>query len=369
MSELSWGPFLAVGGGFGLFLVSYALSVNLVPWVRTNAVRLGLLDLPGARKVHRVPTPLGGGIAVFVATNVPIVGGLVVAWLLRDGAPDWVPALLARHLPGLLSKASSVLVIVGGGVVLFALGLVDDRTGLGPRIKLAVQVAVALSVALLGVRVSLFVEAPWFGVLVTVGWVVLVTNSFNLLDNMDGLTSGVALIAALLFFWVAVQTGQWFVACYLLVLAGATAGFLRHNFPPATIFLGDAGSLFIGYQISILTVVSTFYESRYTVFPVALPILILAVPLFDTASVVWIRWREGRPIFVGDKKHLSHRFVEAGMSPTEAVLVIYLLTLAAGIGAVILYRTDTIGAGLLLLQLLVLLAVVGLLERAGRRPG
>ncbi len=368
MNEGDWLPYAVLGGGLGLFLLAYGISVLAVPIVRRMAPRIGLVDRPGHRKIHESTMPKGGGIAVWLGTTLPVLGGLALAWALeRSGLPEWVPAAVGRHVPGIVVSAPTVLAIVAGGSVLFVLGLIDDWLGLGPRTKLAAEVAVGVALALVGVRATLFAPAPWFGAALSVGWIVLITNSFNLLDNMDGLSSGVALIAGLLFFWVTVQTGQWFVSSWLLVFAGATAGFLRHNFPPASIFLGDAGSLFVGYQLSVLTIVSTFYTPTYTFFPVALPLLVLAVPLFDTATVVWIRWREGRPIFVGDKKHLSHRLVEMGLSRKEAVLVIYLLTFVAGLGALILYHTDAVGAAILLTQLLTILTLVGLLERGGRR--
>ncbi|MBI4612209.1 MAG: undecaprenyl/decaprenyl-phosphate alpha-N-acetylglucosaminyl 1-phosphate transferase [Planctomycetes bacterium] len=358
----------AIGGGLGLFALSFAIATVLVRLVRARAISWGLVDRPGDRKIHEAPMPKGGGIAVYLAAALPIALGLGAGWIFYHHTPDWVPQELAVHLPGLVGAAPTVLAILAGGAAILVLGLVDDLRGLGPWPKLAVETLVALMIVLVGIRASLFVRAHWFGGAATVIWIVLITNSFNLLDNMDGLSTGVAFVAGVLFFWATVQTGQWFVSSYLLVFLGSLAGFLRHNFPPATIFLGDAGSLYIGYQLAVLTVASSFYEPAYEFYPVALPVLVLVVPLFDTGRVVWIRWREKRPIFQGDTRHLSHRLVDLGMSRKEAVLVIYLLTLATGLGSLVLYHVKSDrGAGFLLAQLAAILALVVLLVRPGGR--
>jgi UDP-GlcNAc:undecaprenyl-phosphate GlcNAc-1-phosphate transferase len=194
-----------------------------------------------------------------------------------------------------------------------------------------------------------------------------VTNAFNLLDHMDGLSSGVALLAGAAFLVVALQTGQGFMAAMIVPLLGACAGFLLFNFPPAKIFLGDAGSLFIGFWMSCLTISFTFYDAHYRLYTYVVPLAVLAVPLFDTSSVLVIRLLRRKPLFEGDTNHLAHRLTALGLSRRGAVLTVYALTLATGISAVLLYFVTERGALLILVQVLLTFGIITLLEAAGRR--
>ena len=172
-------------------------------------------------------------------------------------------------------------------------------------------------------------------VVVTLLWIVGMTNAFNLLDNMDGLSAGVALVASAVFLVNAWVLGEFFISLLLLAFIGSLLGFLFYNYNPASVFLGDCGSLFIGYVIASLTLLERYVShASSTLFPVLMPVLVLAVPIMDTATVILIRLREGRPIYVGDRRHLSHRLVALGFSPRTAVLFIYLVTLSLGLGAV-----------------------------------
>jgi UDP-GlcNAc:undecaprenyl-phosphate GlcNAc-1-phosphate transferase len=202
---------------------------------------------------------------------------------------------------------------------------------------------------------------------ITVLWIVGVTNAMNLLDHMDGLASGIGLLVSIAFGLIALQTGQLFLAGALAALAGACAGFLFFNFPPAKIFLGDAGSYFIGYWLAILTVSFTFYESGRPVYAYSVPFVILAVPLFDITRVIFIRIRNRRPIFRGDQNHFAHRLTGLGMSTRRAVLTIYALTAVTGLAAVLLYQINETGAAIVLSQLLLVFAIITLLEVSGRR--
>ena len=251
------------------------------------------------------------------------------------------------------------------------MGLVDDRKGLGWRLRLGVQVGLAAVLAASGVRVTLFGLGPYFGGLVTVLWVVGLTNAFNFLDNMDGLAAGVGLIAALLFAGAQVAVGSLFVPGVLLGLVGALGGFLVHNRYPARLFMGDAGSNFLGFLLGALTVAGTYYRYDRPVSPysVLAPLLVMAVPLYDTASVILIRLREGRSPFLGDRRHFSHRLVERGLTPRQAVRTIDLVTLAGGLGALLLHRLDAVGAAVVVAQTVCLLGLVAILEVSRRhRP-
>ncbi len=352
----------------GLFALSFLITADLVPWIIRLARRTGFMDLPGPRKIHSEPMPYGGGLAVAAGVLVPVLGGVLGAWLHREfGWFSSFPRLLTFHVPGVFLRLPTLLVYVLGSLVMLCLGLADDRHRLSPARKLLVQTIVAVGVALGGERLELFDGGTVPSVVVTVLWIVGVTNAFNLLDHMDGLSGGVAAVAGAAFLIVALQTGQIFIAALIVPLLGACAGFLVFNFPPAKIFLGDAGSLFIGFWLSCLTISSTFYEEKYALYTYAVPLAVLAVPLFDTGCVFLIRLRNRRPLFQGDTNHLAHRLVALGMSRRGAVLAIYALTLYAGLSAVLLYYVDPAGAWIVLSQLLLTFGIMTLIEAAGRR--
>jgi UDP-GlcNAc:undecaprenyl-phosphate/decaprenyl-phosphate GlcNAc-1-phosphate transferase len=216
--------------------------------------------------------------------------------------------------------------------------------------KVAGQVLAALVIVAADVRTS-FMPFEWMNTLVTVLWVVGVTNAFNLLDNMDGLSAGVAFVASGTLLINAWLLGEFFISLLLVAFMGSLLGFLVYNWSPASIFLGDCGSLFIGYVMASLTLLERYvsHASSYY-FAVLMPVLVLAVPLLDTATVMVIRIREGRPIYVGDSRHLSHRLVSLGLTQRGAVLVIYLITFCLGLGAVSLADASPVETLLVLLQ-------------------
>ena len=339
-----------------LFVVSFLLTANLIPWVSRLARRRGFLDLPGSRKIHAEPIPYGGGLAV--------AGGLLVTALI---ACLWAPQEILPE-GTVADRATTLAVYAMGSLVILALGLVDDRRGLSAGYKLSVQAIVATGVAIGGERLELFDRGEFLETLVTILWILAVTNAFNLLDHLDGLSAGVAAISGVALLIVALQTGQTLLAALLVPLLGACAGFLVFNFPPARIFLGDAGSLFIGFWLSCLTISFTFYseEARYPLYTYFVPLAVLAVPLFDTSSVVLIRLSRGRPIFEADTNHLAHRLVAMGLSRRRALLAVYVLTLYAGLSAVLLYHVNQTGAIIVLSQLLLTFGIITLLEISGR---
>lgn len=354
--------------GYGL-----VLSALLTSLMRRVAPRLGLIDQPNARKVHVVPTPLGGGLAIAGGVLIPLATAQLAVWAAsRSLLPaGWIPAELSRHLAGVTFRSGQLWTIVLAGVVISVLGLIDDRRALGWQVKLFVQFAVAAGLVAAGVRATLFVHVPWIGWIVTALWIVVLTNAFNFLDNMDGLSAGIGLISATMFS-VIMLTGtaepHWFVAGFLLLVAGSLGGFLFHNWPPARIFMGDTGSCLIGLWLACMTVVGTFYDYGRTGTHVILaPLCVLAVPLYDFCSVVLIRLSQGRSPFHADKCHFSHRLVDLGMSRKQAVLTIHLVTLTTGLGGLLLYQVQGWPAALLVMLLVVcLLAVIAILERAGR---
>jgi UDP-GlcNAc:undecaprenyl-phosphate GlcNAc-1-phosphate transferase len=267
-------------------------------------------------------------------------------------------------------------VLLAAATVLMGLGLADDRRGLDWRLRLAVQTAVAAAVVCgRGWQATAFVELPWLMAGLSVLWIVALVNSFNMLDNMDGLSAGVASIVAAVLAAIVLwsprleSTGpQLFVGGFLLVLVGALLGFLWHNRPPAKLFMGDAGSYFIGFCIGVITLLATFANygggMRHTIFA---PLCVLAIPLYDLSTVLLIRWREGRNPFQGDTSHLSHRLVDLGFSKATAVLTVYLMTATCGLAGLLLPRLDAVGAVLDLLLVACVLAVIAVIELTARR--
>ena len=353
----------SIAAGVLLALAAFVLSVALCGLVRAVAPRVGLVDRPGGRKAHHRPTPLGGGVAIWLTMVLVLsVGGLVLIF-----GRTALPAGLAVHAGGARERAGELAAIFGLATLIMLMGLADDRFGLGWALRLVVQIGLASALLLAGAKITLFPpfsEHPIFTNVLTVLWVVGLTNSFNFLDNMDGLAAGVGLIAAALFAGALWAVGGLFVPAVLMALVGALAGFLVHNASPARLFMGDAGSNFLGFLLGGMTVVGTFAKGPSSDFAVLTPLVVMAVPLYDTASVILIRLREGRSPFKPDRSHFSHRLVDRGLTPKRAVWTIYLVTLAGGLGALLLHRPglDATEAAVVLAQTACLLGVVAVLE-------
>lgn len=343
--------------------------------MRRLAPKWGLMDHPAARKVHVVPTPLGGGIGIWLGVVLPLLGGLAVAWSLPfvPALRDLLPTEIVPHLDGVKYRSGQLWAILAGGTVLSVMGLFDDWKSLPWQPRLLVQFLVACGLVFgAGIHATVFTSVPFVGAAFTVVWILVLINSFNFLDNMDGLSAGIGLIAASLFGWImltATSQPRWLVGGGLLILAGSLLGFLFHNRPPAKIFMGDTGSYFIGLMLACLTVQGTFFEYGGVGTHVILaPLCILAVPLYDICSVILIRISQGRSPFQPDKSHFSHRLVEMGLSKPAAVATIHLTTLMTGLAGLLLYQVDNwYAASLVFGLILCVLAVIAILETAGRQ--
>ncbi len=346
---------------------SLILSLALTFIVRSWARRSGFVDKPGGHKGHKKPIALGGGIAIFLTVAIPLLCGTLLArWALASGNQSWIPELIQPHLSGISDKLPLLLAILGGALILHVMGLIDDVYALGPWGKLAIQFGVAFSlVTFFKIR-----AAEALGVIpsiaITTFWIVLIVNAFNFLDNMDGLSAGVAAIAGSIFACSAMASDQIFVPVMAWILVGAVLGFLAYNFNPASVFMGDAGSMVIGYFLAILTVLTTYYDPDRQLQPlgVLVPIVVLAVPLYDVTSVVIHRLRAGDSPFCGDQRHFSHRLVNRGMSVRAAVLTIYLATAATSISAIILPRASWQMACLIFSQCICIVLIIAVLEHA-----
>lgn len=356
------------------FVPAFAVAVLVTGLMRRLAPRWGLIDKPAARKVHTDPTPLGGGIGIYCGFVAPIAIAIVAALSLRElpAPPGWLPREIWLLLPGVLERTREIWMLIGAGTLLAAAGLLDDLRAIPWQPRMVLQFAIAAALVAGGIRGTLFVDHPWIGAALTVMWIVGLINSMNFLDNMDGLSSGIGFIAACIFALIMLtQTGEprILVGGALLVLAGSLAGFFVHNRTPAKIFMGDSGSMLIGMLLATLTVLGTFYDPRLPSRHVILaPLCVLAVPLYDTATVLWIRLREGRSPFQPDKCHFSHRLVDMGLSRRGAVRTVHLCTLTTGLGGLLLYRVPGwTGAAIIVSLVLCVLAIIGVLETAGRR--
>ena len=368
-----------------LLLIPIAFAISLITtwFVRALSLRAGAIDtaaMPGQIKEQR-PIPNTGGVGIVAGIVLPIVGMMLVATVLgedfaRAVLPEVQADRIARHLPGLRDKIPLGLGFLGSVLVIHIVGVIDDRRPLGPLVKLAVMVVPPLLIAVFSdTRLLTLLDAYPGGyalsVAVTVLWFVAVTNAMNFIDNMDGLSGGVAMIAAGCFLAAALMSAQLFVSAVLALTAGACAGFLIFNFPPARIFMGDGGSLVLGFVLAFLTTRTTYTGESPTGEPLAggwyavfMPLVVLAIPLYDMLTVTVIRLRQGRSPMVGDMQHLSHRLVKRGLSRRAAVLVIWGMTAATGIGGIALGSLAPWQAVLVGLQTGVLLAVLAAFEFA-----
>ncbi len=351
------------------FTVAYLATALMRRW----APAMGLIDQPAARKVHVEPTPLGGGLGIYAGVIVPLLGAVLLAWIVvkMESPPSWLPAEIAVHLDGVLYRAGKLWAILAAGTLLVVMGFLDDRFGLSWRYRLGMQFMIAIALVSGGVSASVFVTQPWVGQLLSVLWIVVLINSLNFLDNMDGLSGGIGLIASVMFAYImltATTEPRWLVGGCLLVLAGALTGFLCHNWPPAKIFMGDAGSTFIGLLLASFTLLGTFYDETMSDRHVMLaPLCVLAVPLYDICTVVMLRLSEGRSPFQPDKCHFSHRLTDLGLSRRNAVLTVHFATLATGLGGLLLYKVEGWAeAALVVALVLCMLVIVSILELASR---
>ncbi|HLH56811.1 MAG TPA: MraY family glycosyltransferase [Verrucomicrobiae bacterium] len=323
-----------------------AVSALSLPLWRRWCLRTGLMDDPGHRKIHEEPIPLAGGLAVATGLIVPTLAAALFLWLMAPGYGSRILSqaavmpgateptnanaqFLLRY--GLNRRALELGGILAGALGMLVVGFWDDRRELSPAPKFLSQFLVALLVAASGARITLFVPNPLFHYAVTILWVLTVVNAFNFMDNMNGLCTGLGAIGAWFFATIASLQGQYLVGLIAFLTLGSLIGFLPFNFPRAKAFLGDAGSHMVGYLLAVLAILPHFYTRRHPHrWAVLIPLLVLAVPLADMVWVVLLRSSKGKPFYVGDTNHLSHRLVRAGLSRTKAVLTIWILALAIG---------------------------------------
>jgi len=330
-------------------LLAFAATLLLTPVNIVLSRKTGLLEPPRPDSTHKAPMPLAGGLAV----ALPVLVLQVVYWQLSGHAKDDMPSLVA------------------GGAAMALVGLLDDRVRLRAWSKLALQCLVVLGVMALGFRIHFltnpfggYIELGWFSLPVTLAWFLLVMNSFNLIDGMDGLAAGIAVIVCLVLGVVAFIFANPPVAILSFMLAGAVLAFLRFNFPPARIFMGDTGSLFIGYNIAAIAITGSGQIKGIAAMTLLIPITSLFLPLFDTALAVLRRLRKRQHIFHRDQEHIHHRLLRFGFSQRGVVLIAWFVTLLFGLIAIgFSLATHTLMVVVLLLLALLLMALFYVLQR------
>lgn len=334
-----------------ILLFSFSVSAILTPVMRLVALKLRIVDVPGGRKIHEKPTPLLGGVAIVVAFSV---------------------ALLANMILG-----KDVVLLLCGGIVVALMGLVDDWRGVSARLKLFVQILVVLVLIQSGIVLNLFPHTMWgywLNVLFTILWIIGITNAMNFIDGMDGLASGIAAIMAMFMGMVAFQTDQHFMGWIAVAMMGSCLGFLPFNFGlkrPASIYLGDAGSTFIGFMLATLAIMGDWADnSRIVSF--SAPVLIFWILIYDMAYTTIERIVTGKVKnlkewidYVGTD-HIHHRLYNLLGDKRKAVLFIYFLCATLGISAITLRYARPIDGVLLVVQAFLITIIVSITEYSGR---
>ena len=328
------------------FFLSGIISFLLTPPVKKLAYRIGAIDVPkDGRRMHKRPTPRLGGLAIF--------GGFLVA------------AIVTGHI------TPQRLWILAGAAVIVVLGIFDDRNALSAKFKFVVQiVAAAIPVIFGNLRIAMFTNPFLFSdslywnlgalsIPITILWIVAITNAVNLIDGLDGLAVGVSSIASMTMLAVALFIGETEIAVILAALAGACVGFMPYNLNPASIFMGDTGSTFLGYMLATLSIQGLF--KVYALISFAVPFLILGLPIFDTAFAIVRRVLSGRSPLAPDRGHVHHRLIDMGFNQKQAVAILYVISVVLGLIAVVLTTSGELRAMVLVAAVIIGLIVSGFL--------
>ncbi len=311
------------------FLLSFSLSILITPIVKRIAILKGYIAKPREDRWNKNPTALFGGVAIFLSFIIPYI--IFVRFNIES------------------------LGIVLAGCFIFGVGIFDDIVHIKPYTKLLAQIVVAALLVNFGIKINA-IPYPLISIPITIFWVVMVVNSFNLLDNMDGLSGGIAAIVSIILFLFSILNGNFEIGLPASILAGSLLGFLKYNFNPAQIFMGDSGSMFIGFMLSAITLLGSWKESTHLLMVLLIPILALAVPIFDTIFVALMRSVNSRKVFEGGKDHISHRMVVLGLSEKKTVIALYLISAVFGIISLL-----SMFVSFMVTIILILLAVISLI--------
>ncbi|MEG1412330.1 MAG: MraY family glycosyltransferase [Acidaminococcaceae bacterium] len=309
------------------FAISLFASWFLTPYVKNLAFKIGAVDKPEARKVHTGIMPRLGGLGIYLGFVLAVVATMS----------------LSKDIVGILLGATVIVII----------GVLDDVYQLPAKVKLLGQIGAAAILIIFDIKIEWlnnplggYFYLEYLSIPFTIFWVVSFTNVVNLMDGLDGLAAGVSAIASVTVILVALQQGFYHVAIMTAALAGATVGFIRYNFNPATIFMGDTGSMFIGYTLAAISILGAV-KSAATI-ALIVPAVALGLPIMDTAFAIARRYTNGKPIFQPDKGHLHHRLLAMGLSQRQAVILMYLISAGLGLCAILLTEVEGIYAGVLI---------------------
>lgn len=293
------------------FISALTISYLLIPAVKRIAERYNYFSHPDTDRWHKTPTPLFGGVAIYLA----FIGTTLFFNLYhKEAITPFLNLLICSTL-------------------IFLLGLIDDIKKLPPQIKLVGQIIISAIAVFLGLQIEIITN-PLISIPLTIFWFIAITNAFNLIDNMDGLSSGIAFISSIILFVFSFISGNTMLMYLTASIAGATLGFLRYNFNPAQIFMGDSGSMFLGFSLASVALMGTWQEASNLAVTLIIPVTVLAVPIFDTTLVTVVRRLKGIPVSQGGKDHTSHRLVMLGLSERKAVLILYGISVFFGLLAV-----------------------------------
>lgn len=317
------------------FVCAFLLAFLSTPFVKKLAKKIGAIDIPkDKRRMHTDSVPLIGGLAIFL-------GFLVSTVLFAE-------------------IDIKIIAILSGALIMVMLGVFDDKYALGAKFKLMIQIIAAAIPVIAGVRIERIIlpflksggiEFGWLAYPITILWIVALTNAVNLIDGLDGLAAGVSAIASFSMFLIALMQGNYVIAVMSAALVGACCGFLPYNFSPASIFMGDTGSTFLGFVMASLSVLGLF--KIHAIISFAVPFIAFGIPIFDTSFAIFRRIKEHRPIMSPDRGHLHHRLVDMGFSHKQAVLIIYAICIVLGAVAVLSFKSK------LLAIVIAVLGVIG----------
>jgi UDP-GlcNAc:undecaprenyl-phosphate/decaprenyl-phosphate GlcNAc-1-phosphate transferase len=305
------------------FIAALVFALLLTPLVKMLAIKFNIVDKPNERKVHKVPIPVGGGVAIYLSFFITLL-----------------LAIALYHFSGHVFTGRDLSIVISlalAGTLILIVGLIDDTRNMPPKVKLMCQILIILLIIPFGVTIN-FLSHPrgdiiylprWFSIALTIFWIAGIMNAVNLLDGLDGLLAGVSSISATIFLCVSIIKGQYFIALLMAILAGSTLGFLRYNFNPAQLFMGDTGSLFLGMTFAILSVVGALKGT--TTVALFVPAFIMGLPIIDTLWAIVRRAKKKQPIFKADREHIHHKLLGLGLSQRQVVLVIYLINICFGL--------------------------------------
>ena len=326
------------------FLLAGVISFALTPWVKRVAHKIGAIDVPkDARRMHKKPIPRLGGLAIYLAF---VIVSLIFA-----------------------EKSVQNFTILLGSAIIVILGIFDDRNALSAKFKFGVQlIAAAIPVVFGNLRIelitnpnllsdNLYLEFGYLSIPITIIWIVAITNAVNLIDGLDGLAVGVSAIACMTMLAVSLLIGETGIAIILAIVAGACVGFMPYNLNPASIFMGDTGSTFLGFMLATLSIQGMF--KVYAIISFAVPFLILGLPIFDTAFAILRRILEGRSPMSPDRGHVHHRLIDMGFNQKQAVAILYIISAVLGLLAVVLTTSGELRALVMVFTIIIALVIGG----------